>query len=162
MEQRQLTQKEIKRCIKALNWKYKTDHVTYWYIDESGEIQWREWEDGYHRKISLTDILFVKLWNRLIDLASQKEKAIFQSIELYYGHPYIIKTRTNKELEFPGFCSVKVIWSEEQGNWWIDTFPWGEKPENHRKWKKANNHPCLAFCEAIEELIATDIQRIEK
>lgn len=64
---RQLPQKEIKRCTKILNWKYKTDHVTYWYVDESGETQYREWEDGYHRQITITDVLFVRLWDRLCE-----------------------------------------------------------------------------------------------
>jgi len=63
-----LTKKELEKCVNLLNWKYKTDKCAYWYVDESGEVKWREWEEGCHKGISLTDALFHSLWNKLEEL----------------------------------------------------------------------------------------------
>lgn len=135
---RQLTQKEIKRCTKILNWKYKTDHVTYWYVDESGETQYREWEDGHHRQISLTDILFTKLWDKLIETCHQR--GYFQSLRLHYLHPLEALGESKPSI----FC-------------WL-SFGGGSHGEvidfqRHEIGEEEPTHPCLALYEAIGKLI---------
>lgn len=125
---RKLTPKEIERCIKALNWKKKTDQVTIWYVDEKGVAQWREWEDGFHKIISLADVLFSRLWDRLCELAKEMlgEKA----------HVYIQLDALNYDKPFQVGVDLSL----------------SGRPED--EYTSENDHPCPAMCEVIEKILA--------
>ena len=123
---RRLTKEEVKRCTKLLNWKYETDQVTYWYVDELGKIQWREWEEGHHRQVSLADILFTKLWDSICELAKKKWGK--------EAHVYVQLDSQSYDKEFQAGAQRFVDCEHEEGH------------------DAESNHPCLVLCEVIEKL----------
>ena len=122
-----LTQDQAERCIKVLRWKEETDGVAVWYDDEAGEKQWCEWGNGLHQRVMLTDILFVRLWDRLVELGvkrfADRAHVFVQYDPRYYRKPYQAEA---DDIDSPNSSPVEA------------------------------DHPCLALCEAIEVLEKND------